>query len=305
MKTNTIFSKNKALFTFFGFLSVLLSSCSSYQNSSYYDNDGIYGTADAPRTGKETPNNSNNQYKDYFSSLQNDNQPTAIFTDVDTYNNYYEENDTLQNVNPSYSSWGSNPREVSVTVYPSNWGLSFGYGWGYPYSGWGYSNYYGYGYPNYWGYSNYYGYGYPYYGYNYGWNYPNYGYGYSTRNYSYNSSRRGSYYNNTGNRYSQNQVNSGRVSNYNTYSRNSSDRNVPTFSRRNYSQNQTNNSQTRTRTNTTRNQNDTPTRSYTPSSNNSRNDSYSPSRSSGGGGSSSGGSGRSSGGGGRRGGGGN
>ena len=42
-------------------------SCGSYQNSSYYDSDGIYGN-----TAKETQTVSSTQYKNYFSSLQDE-----------------------------------------------------------------------------------------------------------------------------------------------------------------------------------------------------------------------------------------
>jgi hypothetical protein len=162
MKTNIFSSQNTTLYSLIGFLSVLLTSCGSYQNSSYYDNDGIYGNA--PR---ETQNVSSTQYKNYFSSLQNENNVS---------------NDTIKIANQGYT-------ETSVVnVYADPWsmsfGIGFGYGYGYPYYGygWGYP-YYGYG----WGYPYYgYGCGYPYYG------YPSYGYGYN--NYSYNSSRRGSTY---------------------------------------------------------------------------------------------------------------
>ena len=64
MKTNIFFSRNAAFYSLIGFLSLLAASCGSYQNSSYYDTDGIYGN-----TEKEVQEISSNRYKEYFKSL--------------------------------------------------------------------------------------------------------------------------------------------------------------------------------------------------------------------------------------------
>jgi len=131
MKTNIFFSRNATLYSLIGFLSLLVASCGSYQNSSYYDTDGIYGN-----TPKEAQAISSNQYKEYFKSLQTENNT----------------NDTIQIANQDYPSWGSNPSTTSVNVYADPWSMSigfgFGYGYGYPYYGYGYGwgyRYYGYG----------------------------------------------------------------------------------------------------------------------------------------------------------------
>ena len=102
MKTSTLSFQNASLYYIVGFLSILLTSCGSYQNSSYYDSDGIYGNRSNRAVETETPNNPNNQYKDYFGSLQNNNQPVEIFTDVENYNDYSLENDALQNNGSNY-----------------------------------------------------------------------------------------------------------------------------------------------------------------------------------------------------------
>jgi hypothetical protein len=47
---------------------------------------------------RRTTENSNNRYSDYFSSLQNDNQSTEIFTDIDQYNDYQGTNDNNQGI---------------------------------------------------------------------------------------------------------------------------------------------------------------------------------------------------------------
>jgi uncharacterized membrane protein YgcG len=290
MKTNLFFSRNATHYSLIGFISLLVASCGSYQNSSYYDSDGIYGN-----TPRESQNVSSNHYKEYFSSLQTEN----II------------NDTIQNPEQGYPSWGSNPTTTSVNVYADPWSMSigfgfgYGYGYGYPYYGYGYDYpYYGYG----WGYPYYgYGWGYPYYGYG----YPHYGYGHNN-NYSYNSSRRGSSYANgiyDNNRYPQSSANTNtRGTNYTDFRRsstNSTTRNSSSFMTRDYSTSQNNSTRTRTNTNTntnsSRSQNYAPSRTYnSPSSNSNYN---SGGRSSGGGssyGGSSGGGRSTSGSGGRR-----
>lgn len=255
MKT-TIFPYPKTAFcSLIGFFSFLVTSCGSYQNSSYYDSDGIYGNTDIRNTEKTAQNNSSNHYKEYFNSLQNDNQPTEIFTDVNNYSDYNPSNDTLQSLNQDYAGWGNNSRKTTINVYtnPNPWTTQLGFGWGYPYYGLGYD--FGWSQPYYpWGYyAN--GWNNPYY--NYGWNNP-YSYGYYSNPYSiygnsyygyYNnpqhysrsigrrgSSSNSSYSNNSiHSRYSQNNATPNRRSNIGTYSTNS---NPSVSPRRTKSQNQ-------------------------------------------------------------------
>ena len=161
MKTYIYLRQNSTHFYLIGLLSFLLASCGSYQNTSYNDNDGVYGNT---RTYTQSnTNTANSQYKDYFSSLKDENVPTEIFTDVDSYGNYAESDSTQQTASTAYPAWGSSNSEVSINVYSNPmWSTGFGLGFGYPYYG-GY-----WGYPGYaWGYSGYggYGWGYPYYGY--------------------------------------------------------------------------------------------------------------------------------------------
>ena len=334
MKTSTLSFQNTSIYYIVGFLSVLLASCGSYQNSSYYDSDGIYGNTANRAIVTETQNAPNNDYKDYFGSLQNTNQPVEIFTDVDNYNDYSLENDTLQNNNPNYPGWGSNPQTVNVNIYDTGWAMNNWYGnnWGWNGGyGWGMNNWYG----NNWGWNGGFGWGMNvgfgwnnwgwnnFYGNNWGWNnwYGN-NWGYSNYNnnsaYSHNPGRRGSSYANS--------VNSNRNSgNYNRtqsttinrravkseyrgnnatdFGRGSSgrlNRTSPTFSRNQVqSQNNSNYNPVR-RGNTTnaRNESNAPSRSYTPAARNANNSrSYTPSSSSSSSRSSnSGGGGRSSGG---------
>ncbi len=293
MKTIFISLPKPSLNSIIGFLSViLLTSCSSYQNSSYYDTDGIYGTTNSKFRENTNPNESSIAYQNYFNSLQDNSDTTKIFTDIDTYMSY---NDTIHRQNNSnYASWGSNSQNVTINYYPNNWGMSFGYpyygytwrnsyyNWGYPYSYWDYP-YYGWGYPNYYGY-----YYYPTH-----WIYPTYGHSYRGTNYSYNNSRRGSYYTNNlnpsgnyiGRTSMQNSTNYPNRSNYTqmgtapTFSRNSSSSQSQNFLYNNIGRTRTSDSNpnpARTYNPNRNNDSYSPSRSYNPS----RNDSYTPSRSS-------------------------
>src|SRR3970040_2501575 len=123
MKTNIFFSRNAALYSLIGFLSLLVASCGSYQNSSYYDSDGVYGNS-----RRESQNISSNRYKKYCSSLQTENRTS----------------DTIQKFDQEYPGWGSNPSTTSVNIYVDPWSMSSGFGFGYGY-GYGYP-YYGFGY---------------------------------------------------------------------------------------------------------------------------------------------------------------
>jgi hypothetical protein len=266
MKT-IIFSSHKAsLSTLVGFLSLLAVSCGSYQNSSYYDSDGIYGNSYKKPIATETQNNKN-QYKDYFRSLQNNNHSPRTFTDIDNYNDYHLENEASQNEYENYPGWGDNVQNLGGNVYDTGWAMNNWYGnnwwWNHDY-GWGmniglgWNSWYGNNWlRNSWGYANY----------------------QNDTNYSYNPSRRGSVYTNSlsSNRNynsidSQDNINrTNKNTNEPDYRRNSnnafdsSDR--PTFSRRHNSATQYDNAASPSRVN----QNETRQDNYTPTRNNSRN----------------------------------
>ena len=118
MKTNFLFSKKATLYSLIGFISVLVTSCGSYQNSSYYDSDGIYGN-----TAPEPQNVSSTQYKNYFKSLQENNEVL---------------NDTIKIQNQGYTE--TNVINVFNDPWNMGFGMGFGYGWDWGYAGfgWGY-----------------------------------------------------------------------------------------------------------------------------------------------------------------------
>jgi len=214
-------------------MGLFLASCGSYQQASYYDNDGIYSDEAQrvaverhPQPARQQATDKNNVYGEYFGQKADEYGEildSEIFTDVDSYSGvaqdslsadtepdyYYDPNNTYN----GYGGWGDNATDVTVNVY-DNWGWGgLGFGWGYP---WYYNTYWGWGYPysyyggyygwnswawgwnsHYWGYPGYWGgyYGYPYYGYSY-YGYPYYHYGrgyYGYGKYAYSRSRRGIY----------------------------------------------------------------------------------------------------------------
>lgn len=216
-------------------LGLIIASCGSYQQSSYYDNDGIYSN-NTPTTVERRPEQRNYQqnnpetdtYSDYFGEKANQYDEildSEIFTDVDSYSSntvndsvpqgqltdYYSSENDYQ----GYGGWGDNNSNVSINIYDNgwnNWGYGGLIGWANPVWGW---NNWGYGWNNPWRWNRWNnwgfgGFGYGYAGFGYGWNNPYYGYGYrygyrnynrnygyNNRGYAYNNSRRGNYNRNT------------------------------------------------------------------------------------------------------------
>ncbi|HEX8270206.1 MAG TPA: hypothetical protein VF581_09970 [Flavobacterium sp.] len=318
MKTYYLRFRSISLYSILGLFGILATSCGSYQNASY-DNDGIYGEGQQKKTSANRTADAGTQYKDYFSSLQATND-VEIFTDVD---NYATAQDTTQpessrGYTTGYSSWGSDTDNVTVNVYPSNWGYGLwnnywygpSYGWGWN-AGWGWNNWYGPSYGFGWGWNNWYGPAYGYYGWNNyygnGWHnhhhYNNYAYNGGTRgvrselgsngrngigrSYAQGRTRGNTYTSGTRNSISNGTRNSTYSTTRNTV-RNTSGTRSQTFS----SSTTTRQSQPSTRSNSTYSPSGSSTRSYSPSSSGGGRSS--------GGGSYGGGGGRSSGGGGRR-----
>ncbi len=142
-------------------VSGLVVSCGSYQPSSYYDNDGIYASSEAPveeRTVQraerpkadqpETENNGN--YKGYFSQKSVEAemlmQENDVFTDIDSYSStddlteedFQDDVETLGYSNNEYAGWGETASDdLVINVYGHSWGWnSWNYGWWNPFWGW-------------------------------------------------------------------------------------------------------------------------------------------------------------------------
>src|SRR5690606_35732835 len=114
-------------------MGILLVSCGSYQQASYYDNDGIYSNGDQQVTeanySRSQPQERSNTYGDYFGEKANQYQDILdkeIFTDVDSYyggsdqdsiapapnGNYFASNNDYN----GYGGWGDNPTSVNINV---------------------------------------------------------------------------------------------------------------------------------------------------------------------------------------------
>ena len=190
MKTNIFPSKEIQNYLYIGLLSLFMVSCGSYQNSSYYESDGIYGATPNRNNIERRNTNSDNYYRDYFSSLQNDSQTPEVITDIDKYSDFDSvDGDSYS----SYAGWGNNQTGTIVNYYPNYWGMHAGCGW----NNWGWNNWgmnYGFGWNN-WGWDPWgmnYGFGWNNWGMNYGgWN----NWGWNNNFYYYNRPyRNNSYY---------------------------------------------------------------------------------------------------------------
>ena len=194
MKTNRIFQLKTLRFLSLIVGTITVVSCGSYQNSSYYDDDGVYGPDNSEKAKRVVQNETNsgsysNAYAQQFKSMKEDFGPTEVLTDVDNYKSapdtvYVQENGTR------YGGWGENPTNNNIVIVNDNWGWNnWGMnGWGM--NGWGWNGWYG----NNWGMNGW------------GWN----GWYGGGRNVVINNGPRGGYINNNGN---SGRLTSGRVGN--------------------------------------------------------------------------------------------
>ena len=119
-------------------------SCGSYQGSSYYAADGIYGSSsvERPEVRPETQSAKNgNKYQNYFSNVADDyssidDGQNYAYTDTENYSS--ETNNGNVQVN-SQAPWGASTNRTEVYLVNNNpwngfYGSSFGYG-GFSYGG--------------------------------------------------------------------------------------------------------------------------------------------------------------------------
>lgn len=221
MKTNYTFQQKTLRFLSLFVGAITVTACGSYQNSSYYDNDGVYGPDKTVTYERPTTQDENvvvveqtNKYTQQFKDMEGD---FEVLTDVDNYSStpdtvYVQENSSR------YAGWGENQTSNITVNYYDNWGWNrpfyggyygngwnnwgwngwYGNNWGWNGNSWGWNNWgwngwYGGYYGPYWGngfYGGYYG-GY----YGNGW-YNGY---YGGRNVAYHNGPRGGYVNRNGN----------------------------------------------------------------------------------------------------------
>jgi uncharacterized membrane protein YgcG len=187
MKTYYFFEKNALKIFGLMALSAFVISCGSYQNSSYYDNDGVYGSSEKPVYQKrEVVSTNGSQYENQFKEMKQA-YGNETFTNVD---NYTSVQDTVkkatENQQQQYADWGQNTANNTTIIYVNdnwgwnNWGMYNGLGWGWNGfygNNWGWcGNNLGYNngfYGNNWGWNGYYGNNF---GWNNGWGWNNWGY---------------------------------------------------------------------------------------------------------------------------------
>ncbi|MCL9769830.1 hypothetical protein NAT47_05315 [Flavobacterium sp. HXWNR69] len=225
MKTYYLYTQKNAIFTLFGLLAVITTSCGSYQNSSYYDNDGVYGS-ERPSNQVENKYSEQNLEKSnkYAQQFKNMQEEYVVFTDVDNYSSNPQ--DTVVTVyrneygNHNYAGWGNNAsNNVTVNYYNNGWGWN---NWYSPYWGGGWNSWYGpswgLGWNSWYGANWGWGFGWnSWYGAGWGWNnwyYPNYGwnggYYHGGRDVIYNGSIRGGHNNYNNPRGGRNIINNNR-----------------------------------------------------------------------------------------------
>ncbi|MGB5404247.1 MAG: hypothetical protein WBN13_09750, partial [Robiginitalea sp.] len=130
-----------------GLLGFLVISCGSYDQASYYDNDGIYSSpvertervvvVESPQPQTRTQPSDDDFYQNYFgekSQELDEYLEGEVFTDADAYSSTseidslrLEEGNYIQNYNNDYGGqpgWGDSGANVSINLYG-------GGGWGY------------------------------------------------------------------------------------------------------------------------------------------------------------------------------
>src|SRR6478752_7649794 len=112
MKTYSFSLKSAYSNMIIGAISILMASCGSYQNSSYYDNDGVYGTPQKTTANYNYSAQQNNQYKDYFGAKKTDDTIQYVKQPDYNYDQSQAQAQPQQNTTDSYSgnaNWGDNP----------------------------------------------------------------------------------------------------------------------------------------------------------------------------------------------------
>ena len=130
--------RNTILISSFIFFLAIVFSCGTYQGSSYYTSDGIYGGTSISENETNDLNNSS-FYKDVFNNIADDYSSTNdfqnyVFTDIDNYHS------SDQNVDASLNSqmpWGDKVDNTQI-YYTNNLPMHYYYDYYYPYYNYGY-----------------------------------------------------------------------------------------------------------------------------------------------------------------------
>ena len=129
MKTYYPINPKNIAFSLLGLVAIFATSCGSYQNASFYDNDGVYSSYEHPREqitnrSREQNTDQSNEYAQKFRAMQDD---YTYFTDVNSYQSSQAQ-DTIVSVynneysNQNFAGWGNNAASVNINYYDNGWG---------------------------------------------------------------------------------------------------------------------------------------------------------------------------------------
>ena len=137
---NKHFFRKHILVSLLIFLLIIVYSCGSYQGSSYYTSDGIYGKISGSENQTNQSSNSSEYYKDVFSNIADDytsvsDSENYLFTDIENYHS------PDQNTDPSISSqapWGDRVDNTQIYFTNNHLPMHYYYDNYYPYYNYGY-----------------------------------------------------------------------------------------------------------------------------------------------------------------------
>ena len=111
------------------FFSIILFSCGSFQPTSYYAEDGIYGNEQQKVVVPKSETTKSSGYTQYFDEkskeyIWDDTSEDYYFTDLE---NYSSANSSNNGSNSSQGQWGSSPQRTNVYIVGSPIDYSFGF----------------------------------------------------------------------------------------------------------------------------------------------------------------------------------
>ena len=142
---NKHFFRKHILVSLLIFLIVIVYSCGSYQGSSYYTSDGIYGKISSSENQINQSSNSSKYYKDVFSNIADDyssvrDSENYLFTDIENYHSSEENTDSSIS---SQAPWGDRVDKTQI-YFTNNLPMHYYYDNYYPYYNYGYGSISGY-----------------------------------------------------------------------------------------------------------------------------------------------------------------
>ena len=143
---NEHFFRKPILVSLLILLLVIVYSCGSYQGSSYYTSDGLYGEISGSENQTNQSSNSSEYYKDVFSNIADDytsvsDSENYLFTDIENYYSPDQNTDPLIN---SQAPWGDRVDNTQIYFTNNHLPMHYYYDNYYPYYNYGYGSISGY-----------------------------------------------------------------------------------------------------------------------------------------------------------------